>query len=237
MSALQHPWSTWRHVVKLDPDKEIGNDELIELGRSGTDAVLVGGTQGITYEKSFLLIKRLHQFAPDLCVWQEISDQHAVVQEVDGFAIPVVLNAGSAEWIIGRHIDALERFGSMVPWQRVVPEGYVILNPEAAAARLTGALCSLSPAKVIAYVMAAERILGMSTIYLEYSGIYGDPKLIRQVRQISGAHLVYGGGIDSVEKAVEMAEIVDTIVVGNAIYDKGIDLVRETVLAVRSLDL
>lgn len=235
MSGLPLPWSAWRHVVKLDPDRSLRDADLRELAQIGTDAVLVGGTQGITFEKTAALIRRLRKFAPGMEIWQEVSEQTAVVPDADGYGIPVVLNAGSTEWLIGRHKAAIERFGDLIPWRRVVAEGYVILNPDAAAAKLTRAEIPRSARETAAYAVAAERILGIKLIYLEYSGRYGEPEWVRQVRGMTSAHLVYGGGIDSGERAAEMAAIADTIVVGNALYEKGMETVKETVEAVRRI--
>ncbi|WP_018130787.1 geranylgeranylglyceryl/heptaprenylglyceryl phosphate synthase [Effusibacillus pohliae] len=235
MSGQPHPWRNWRHVVKLDPDRPIGNSDLRELGRIGTDAVLIGGTQGITFEKSADLLRRLRVQAPNLPVWQEISSQSSILPDADGYGIPVVLNAGATEWLIGRHTSAIERYGPLIPWERVVPEGYIVLNPHAAVARLTGALVPESPQQLAAYAVAAERIFGMQTLYLEYSGAYGDPQWVGQVRQATSLHLVYGGGVHSAERAAEMAALVDTVVVGNVLYEKGIEAVRETVRAVREI--
>lgn len=233
MSRMVLPWNTWRHVVKLDPDRPITDSELSELGTIGTDAVLVGGTQRITYEKTAALLRRLRACAPELIVWQEISEQTAICPEMDGFGIPVVVNAGNPEWIIGRHATAIKWFGKLIPWDRVVTEAYIIFNSDAAVAKLTQAMIPGNVQEAAAYAIASERILGIDVVYLEYSGTYGSPEWIRELRTMSTAHLVYGGGIDTGEKAAAMAAHADTIVVGNALYEKGIEVVRETVHAVR----
>ena len=36
----------WRHVFKLDPEREIGDERLDAVCTSGTDAVIVGGYDG-----------------------------------------------------------------------------------------------------------------------------------------------------------------------------------------------
>ena len=65
----------------------------------------------------------------------------------------------------------------------------------------------------------ADKLFHMSIVYLEYSGIFGDMELVRRTRQVlENARLLYGGGIDSLDKAQQAAEVADTIVVGNIIY-------------------
>ena len=36
----------WKHVFKLDPNKEITDEALEKVCESGTDAIMVGGTDG-----------------------------------------------------------------------------------------------------------------------------------------------------------------------------------------------
>lgn len=226
-------WGEWRHVVKLDPDRPISKETLAEIGQTGTDAILLGGTQGITREKTQRLFEKVRETVPKLPVWQEISVKGAILQGVDGYGVPVVLNAGGTEWLIGSHARAIETYGNWIPWQQIVVEGYLILNGNAAAAKLTQANTDLSPVEAASYAVAAERLFGMDTIYVEYSGCYGDESIVKEIRRSTHAHLVYGGGIDTYDKAAAMGEWCDTIVVGNAIYEKGMDALYETVRAVK----
>ena len=38
----------WRHVFKLDPAKSITDDDLMKVCESGTDAIIIGGTDNVT---------------------------------------------------------------------------------------------------------------------------------------------------------------------------------------------
>lgn len=228
-------WKDWRHVVKLDPDRDTSDELLSSLAASGTDAVFVGGTLGITCENVNRLYGRLRRFAPELPVWQEISDEESILDGVDGYAVPVVLNAGTTEWLIGAHAKALARYRPFVDWSRVLTEGYLVLNGQAAVAELTQAITDLDREQAGAYAAAGEHLFSMPSIYLEYSGAYGDPELVAEVsRVLQRAHLFYGGGIDSYEKAEQMGRYADTIVVGNALYSENWrQVLKETVRAVK----
>ena len=52
----------WKHVFKLDPNKEISDDALEKVCESGTDAILVGGTDGVTLENVLQLMARVRRY-------------------------------------------------------------------------------------------------------------------------------------------------------------------------------
>ena len=43
-------WKTWAHVTKLDPDKNLNEEQMAEIATSGTDALMLSGTLNITRE-------------------------------------------------------------------------------------------------------------------------------------------------------------------------------------------
>ncbi|WP_405170803.1 heptaprenylglyceryl phosphate synthase [Paenibacillus sp. FSL H8-0280] len=221
----------WRHVFKLDPDREITDEELDLVCMSGTDAIIVGGSSGITYDNTVDLMSRVRRY--ELPCVLEVSDLEAVVPGFDGYLIPMVLNATDSKWMIGHHQQAIERYGYLIPWDLLIAEGYIVLNANSTVAQLTGADTELTTGAAVAYAQAAERLLNLPIIYMEYSGTFGDMELVGEThRQLEWAHLIYGGGIDDSEKASQAAQVADTIVVGNIVYS---DLTKalETVLAVK----
>jgi putative glycerol-1-phosphate prenyltransferase len=215
-----HPviFQRWRHAFKLDPDKELSDDALEAICISGTDAVIVGGSSGITYDNTVDLLSRIRRYEVPCAL--EVSSEDAAVPGFDHYFIPLVLNTGSAEWMAGRQIQALRKFGAFIPWEDTSAEGYLILNPESEAARVTGALSQHAAEDIAAHVFMADRLMRLPVVYLEYSGTFGDMGLVKRARALlTGARLFYGGGIDSAQKAREAAGAADTVIVGNAIYD------------------
>lgn len=209
----------WRHVFKLDPDKEISDDKLEKICESGTDAVIVGGTDGVTLEKVLDLMARIRRYTVP-CVL-EVSSIETVTPGFDLYFIPTILNSSDTKWITGLHHQAVKEFGEIMDWEEIVMEGYCILNEECKAAKLTSAIADATTEEVKAYAMMAEKMFHLPIFYLEYSGKYGDPQLVSEVKKVlEKTVLFYGGGISSVEQAVEMAKHANVIVVGNAIYDQ-----------------
>ncbi len=220
--------SQWRHVFKLDPNKEISDEKLEKICESGTDAVIVGGTDGITLEKVLDLLARIRRFTVP-CVL-EVSSIETVTPGFDLYFIPTVLNSRDPKWVTGLHHQAVKEFGGIMNWDEIIMEGYCILNDECKAAQLTEANTHLSTDEVKAYAMMAEKMFHLPIFYLEYSGVYGDPNVVANVKQsLERTTLFYGGGISTIEQAAEMAEYADVIVVGNALYedfDKALETVR-----------
>ena len=164
-----------------------------------------------------------------------------LVDGIDLLFVPSVMNTNDVRWIVGTHHDwILEglRRGLMgqdaALWEKVVQEAYIVLNPDSAVGRVTGARCPLPPESAAAYAAVADRYFCFPIVYVEYSGTYGDPAVVKAVRgAVDRAVLYYGGGIRTAEQAAEMAKYADTVVVGNAVYEAGPSVLKATVRAVR----
>lgn len=208
----------WRHVFKLDPAKEISDEALEKICESGTDVILVGGTDGVTLDGVLDLLVRVRRFEVPIAL--EISTIDSVTPGYDYYFIPTVLNSDDPKWIKNLHHEAIKEYGDIMVWDELVAEGYCILNPNCKAAEVTQAKTDLSVDDVVAYARMAENFFKLPVFYLEYSGEYGDTEMVRAVKnELQNTKLFYGGGITSTKQAAEMAQFADTVVVGNIIYE------------------
>ncbi|WML50137.1 heptaprenylglyceryl phosphate synthase [Neobacillus sp. PS3-34] len=208
----------WRHVFKLDPNKEITEENLEKICESGTDAVIVGGTDGVTLDNVLDLMVRIRRYTVP-CVL-EVSSAETVTPGFDLYFIPTVLNSRDTRWVTDLHFEAVKEFGEIMDWDEIVMEGYCILNEDCKAAQLTSAKTGLSLEDVRAYAMMAEKMFHLPIFYLEYSGMYGDTRVAEEVKQVlQNTTLFYGGGITTADQAAEMGTHADVIVIGNAIYE------------------
>ncbi|AYC30302.1 heptaprenylglyceryl phosphate synthase [Paenisporosarcina cavernae] len=224
--------SSWRHAFKLDPAKTISDESLERVCESGTDGIIIGGTDDITLEGVLDLLMRVRRFTVPVAL--EISSMDAISPGFDYYFIPTVLNSSSTKWMKDLHVSAIKEFGHMIQWHEMIMEGYCILNPSCKAAIATEADTSLTEEEVIAHAVLAEKVFRLPVFYMEYSGMYGDPVLVNKVkRNLDTTQLFYGGGIDGPDKAAEMAAIADTIIVGNSIYDQFEEALK-TVAAVKN---
>ena len=207
----------WRHVFKLDPNKEISDKELEAVCESGTDAVLVGGTDGVTLENTLDLLARIRRYSVP-CVL-EISNLESITPGFDFFFVPTVLNSTNPKWMTDLHREAVKSYGEFINWDEMLVEGYCMLNPDSKAFQATDSK-RINDEDVLAYATIAEKMFHLPIFYLEYSGTYGNPALVGQVYQkLEETVLFYGGGIESSDQAREMAIRADVIVVGNLIYE------------------
>lgn len=206
----------WKHVFKLDPAKEINDEHLELLCESGTDAIIIGGTDGVTVDNVLELMYRVRRYALP-CVL-EVSTMEAISPGFDYYFIPMVLNSKEKKWMMDIHHEAVKQYKDMMNWDEIMMEGYCILNPDAKAYKKTN--CTLpTDEDVVAYAFMTEHIFRLPIFYIEYSGTYGDPNLVKKVKdELKETLLFYGGGITTSEQAKEMKEHADVIVVGNSIY-------------------
>ncbi|MBD1382375.1 heptaprenylglyceryl phosphate synthase [Metabacillus arenae] len=222
----------WKHVFKLDPDKDISDRHLEAICESGTDAVIVGGSDNITSDKVLNIMSKIRRFLVP-CVL-EVSTIESIIPGFDLYFIPTVLNSKNPKWIVELHKEAVKEYGDLMNWDELLVEGYCILNEECKAAKLTDAQTKLDLEDIKAYARTAENLFNLPIFYLEFSGEYGDQQIVKEVQSVlNKTTLFYGGGITTPEQAKEMAQFADVVVVGNVIYDN-IDSAIKTVQAVKS---
>lgn len=211
-------WRKWKHITKLDPDRKITPEIIETIIETKTDAIMISGTQNITKGNVTNLIKMLKEYdIPKIL--EPAHPAGLVYSDVDWVFVPSVFNTTYSKYINGLH-TLWAKIDKNINWDIVVPEAYIILNPKCAAAKVSKA--KLIPLdEVVATAVCAERYFNFPIIYIEYSGMYGNPEVVKAVKEaLTKAHLIYGGGITSKEKAEQMSKYA-TIVVGNTIYEKG----------------
>ncbi len=226
-------WKDWVHVTKLDPDKQLKPRDIDAIAASGTDALMLSGTLNVTQENLSTLQKQVGAY--DLPLVMEPAGPDAVLmQGIDFVFVPSVMNTTDVQWIVGKHRTWVQMQKGKIPWDFIVPEAYIVLNPDSSVGRVTKAMCNLKPEEVAAFASVADHYFHFPVVYIEYSGTYGDPAVVKAASEaLDKSVLYYGGGINSAEKAAQMSRYADTIVVGNAVYDQGAAVLKATVDAVQ----
>jgi len=226
-------YANWQHVFKLDPDKEISDEALDQLCMSGTDAIIIGGSSGVTFDNTVDLLARVRRYSVDCAL--EVSTMDGAVPGFDGYFVPFVLNTKQADWLMLKQLEGLQEYGHFIPWEMTTASGYIVLNEQSTAAKVSGAEANLSEQEILPYLWMADRLLRLPVVYLEYSGTFGDMNVLaRAASELEQAHLIYGGGIDNAEKAAQAAAHAHTVVVGNVVYDN-LKAALATVEAVKSV--
>ena len=227
-------WKDWVHVTKLDPDKQLTAGDIEAIAASGTDAIMLSGTLNVTEENLKDLQKQVRAYGLPL-VMEPAGPEAVLTQGIDYIFVPSVMNTTDVTWIVGKHKAWVQMHKGKIPWSdAIVPEAYIVLNPNSSVGRVTKSICDLRPEEVAAYTAVADHYFHFPIIYIEYSGMFGDPAVVKAASDaIDDAILYYGGGINSSEKAAQMGKYADTIVVGNAVYDLGAAVLKATVDAVQ----
>jgi len=226
-------WKDWVHVTKLDPDKQLKPGDIDVIAASGTDALMLSGTLNVTKENLTSLLKQVKSYNLPL-VMEPATPEAILIQGIDYVFVPSVVNSTDTQWIIGKHRLWVQAQKGKIPWDSIVPEAYIVLNPDSSVGKITKAICNLNPEEVAAYTALADHFFHFPVVYIEYSGTYGDPNVVKAASDvIDKSILYYGGGINSAEKAAQMSKYADTIVVGNAVYDQGAAVLKATVDAIQ----
>src|SRR5690625_1807913 len=104
--------SEWKHIFKLDPAKNISDECIRQICESNTDAIIVGGTDHITYDGVLHLLTRLRQYQKP-CIL-EVSSMDAIIMGFDHYFIPMVLNSKEKKWMMDIQHQAIKQYKELM---------------------------------------------------------------------------------------------------------------------------
>lgn len=193
------------HMALIDPDKQTP-EQAGEIAKrmlaAGSDAVLIGGSTGVTSENLSSTAKAIKS-SSGLPVIHFPGSAEALSNDVDALLFMSMLNSTDVKWLIGAQVFAapyIKKLGI-----ETIPMGYVIVEP----GMKVGEVGKADPVKrddinrAVSYALACQ-MYGMSMVYFE-AGSGADrpvpPEMIRAVKDAIDIPLIIGGGIRTPEAA------------------------------------
>ncbi len=215
------------HFTLLDPATSPGEDGAgiaARVEEFGTDAILVGGSTGVTSQNLDALVRGI-QSTTDLPVVHFPGSAGAISPSVDAILFMSTLNSRNVRYVVGEQLEGapVVRELGIEP----IGMGYVIVDPGMTVGEVSEA--NLVPRdgegarQAASYALVAE-YFGMELLYLEAgSGAPAPvpPELVRAAREASSIPLVVGGGIRSGEDAGRLVKAGADVVVTGTIAENG----------------
>ncbi len=214
-------------MTLLDPDKQSAADAgrlAAEAATGGTDAIMVGGSTGVTQEKvdaTVLAIKKAARLPTILFPASAANlSRHA-----DALYFMSLLNSRDPRLIVGeqrRAAPVVKAWGL-----ETIPMAYLVVEPGMRAGQVGRAdpIPRASPQTAVEYALAAQ-MLGMRLVYLEAGSGAPEPvpgPMIQAVRAAIDIPLIVGGGIRTAEAAGEVARAGADIVVTGTVVERAKD--------------
>jgi phosphoglycerol geranylgeranyltransferase len=213
------------HMTLVDPAKqspETAGAIALKAQSAGSDAIMVGGSTGITQENLDRTIDEIKR-ASELPVIYFPSGANAIAKRCDAIYFMSMLNSRNPRNITGEHARGAPVIKSL--GLEPLSMGYIIVEPgmkvgEVGEADVVG---REDTERAVGYALAAE-FLGMALVYLEAGSGAPAPvpvNMIRSVKESIGIPLIVGGGITSPDRAKEIAVAGADIIVTGTLVENG----------------
>lgn len=215
------------HMALLDPDK-LDPEDAAEIAllskKAGSDAIMVGGSTGITEENldaTAIAIKK----ATGLPVILFPGGPHTLSKEFDAIYFMSMVNSRKLELVIGAQVMTSLKIKSM--GVEPLSMGYIIVEPGMKVGEVGDAAAIPRDDLALAqsYALACE-YLGMNFVYLEAGSGADKPvpeSMIRAVKEVISVPLIVGGGIRTAEAAAAIREAGADIVVTGTLMEQTSD--------------
>jgi len=228
------------HMTLIDPEKQ-GPEECGDIAnaayRAGTDAIMVGGSTGISYDNLDESITAMITKVP-IPIIQFPSHSEALSPNADAIYFMSLLNSKDTRYIIGEQANAAPYLRNMDV--ETISMGYVIVEPGMKVAEMGGAepLKREALESAVGFGLAAE-FLGMELFYLEAGSGAPEPvpaNMVSAVANKLSIPLIVGGGIREPEAAQKIAAAGADILVTGTVVEENHDVeyvLREIVKAIK----
>jgi len=228
------------HMALLDPDKQTPEEAgrlAKDATKAGTDAIMVGGSTGVTQDlvdATVLAIKK----ASKVPVVLFPASAGNLSRHADALYFMSLLNSKDARFIVGeqrRAAKAIRGWGL-----ETISMAYLVVAPGMRAGVVGRAepIPRDKPGLAADYALTAE-MFGMQLVYLEAGSGAPDPvppAMVRAVRDAIRVPLVVGGGIRTATQAGAIARAGADVVVTGTIVEVARDegTLRKIVEAVKA---
>lgn len=215
------------HMALIDPENQSPEEAAaiaLKCKEAGTDAIMIGGSTGITTENVDMTAVAIKK-ATGLPTIYFPAGPHALSTQCDAIYFMSIVNSSDLNMVIGAHAYAspyIKKIGI-----EPLSMGYIIVEPGMTVGRVAKAnLIKRDDVKAaVGYALACQ-YLGMKLVYLE-AGSGADkpvpPEMIAAVKQMIDIPLIVGGGIRTPEAAEAARKAGADIIVTGTFVEKTSD--------------
>lgn len=240
-SLLERRKRSHLHMTLLDPDKQSPEEAAriaAQAAKSGSDAIMIGGSTGVTQEKVDATVLAIKAAAHVPTILFPASAAN-LSRHADALFFMSLLNSRDPRLIVGeqrRAAPIVKKWGL-----ETIPMAYLVVEPGMRAGEVGQAepIPRSEPAAAVEYALAAQ-MLGMKLVYLEAGSGAPEPvpaAMIRSVREAIDVPLIVGGGIRTPSTAGAVARAgADIVVTGTVVeHAKDGEVLRRIIEAVKAV--
>lgn len=208
-----------RFAVLIDPDVGLSEGFVDRCVAAGIDYFFIGGSLLTTASPVRLARQIKQRCGVPVVIFPGGIGQ--ITPEADAILLLSLISGRNPELLIGKHVEAAPALRSS--GLEIIPTGYMLIDgglpTTASYISNTQPIPSNKP-EIAGVTALAGELLGLSTIFLDCGSGAESPvpaRMIARVREEVSLPLIVGGGINSPDKAFEVASAgADLLVVGTA---------------------
>ncbi len=212
------------HLALLDPDKQTSEEAgklAYKIKEAGTDAIMIGGSTGITDENLSSTAKAI-KAASGLPTIYFPGGPNALSSDVDSIFFMSMVNSADPFFVIKAQASAAIYIKKLKI--ESISLGYIIIEPGMKVGEVGKAdlIKHDEIEKAVGYALACE-MLGMDFVYLEAgsgAGMPVPPTMISAVKKAISIPLIIGGGIRTPEAAKAAREAGANAIVTGTFIEK-----------------